>query len=138
MKFLKFLFSFVYFIILIYAVFFARRRRHLSVRYVNIVPFKNLINEFRLLNLKESRDVFNYFSNLLGNIALFMPYSFILIVLFDNKNDKSLLLSAFLISVSIELLQYLFCVGVADVDDVLLNTFGALAGILVCRIFKKE
>ncbi len=33
-----------------------------------------------------------------------------------------------LLSITIETLQYIFNVGVADIDDVILNTIGACAG----------
>ncbi|MDE3248481.1 MAG: VanZ family protein, partial [Bacteroidota bacterium] len=34
----------------------------------------------------------------------------------------------FLSSFSIECIQYIFHIGVADIDDILLNTLGALTG----------
>ena len=135
MKVLKFLFSLIYAVLLIYAVFFARRRRHIPERYLNIVPLKNLVKDFH--TLKDNHETINYFFDLVGNILLFMPYTFILIILYNYKNNKILLLSAFLLSICIEVLQYAFQVGVADIDDVILNTAGALVGILLCRQLKK-
>src|ERR1700681_4973998 len=136
MKFAKFLFSFIYFTLLLYIVFFARRRMHLKKRYLNLVPFRDTINDFRHLNPRESREVFNFLSNVLGNIFLFIPFSIILFSVFNVKNSNSVLLSAFLLSVSIEMLQYLFRIGVADIDDVILNTLGAGIGILIYKIYK--
>jgi glycopeptide antibiotics resistance protein len=109
---------------------------HLKKRYLNLVPFRDTINDFRHLNPRESREVFNFLSNVLGNIFLFIPFSIILFSVFNVKNSNSVLLSAFLLSVSIEMLQYLFRIGVADIDDVLLNTLGAGIGILIYKIYK--
>ncbi len=135
MKFLKFLFSLIYTVLLLYAVFFARRRRHLPERYLNIVPVRNLVKDFH--GLTTNRETANYFFDLAGNILLFMPYTFILIILYNYKNNRLVWLSAFLLSISIEVLQYAFQVGVADIDDIILNTAGALVGILLCRQLKK-
>ena len=121
MRFIKYLFTFIYSSLFVYALFFARRRRNLHERYLNIIPFKNSIRDFQASDFTEKRDVINYFSNLVGNIILFVPYTFILMVWCKYKNGKRILLSVFLLSVLIEVLQYSFRVGVADIDDLLLS-----------------
>jgi len=47
-----------------------------------------------------------------------------MVILFNYKNSRLVLLSVLLLSLSVETLQYVFRVGVADMDDVLLNTAG--------------
>src|SRR5450432_2845838 len=111
---------------LVYAVFFARRRRSINRRLLNLVPVKYQLYEFRYMH---AADKFNFYSNLLGNIFLFMPMPFILIIFFRIKKNSSLLLTGFLISLGIELIQYIFEVGVADIDDIILNTLGIFIGI---------
>jgi glycopeptide antibiotics resistance protein len=138
MKLLKYLFIAFYAALLLYAVFFARRRRNMTHRYLNIYPLRNTIREFHALNYNDKRDLLNFFSNLAGNFILFIPYTFIMVILFNYKNSRLVLLSVFLLSLSIEVLQYVFRVGVADIDDLLLNTAGGWAGILVCTAVQKR
>jgi glycopeptide antibiotics resistance protein len=127
-------FLLLYFCFLIYAVFFARRRHHLGIRYLNFVPFKNTVNDFNdLIDI----GIFNYLSNILGNVFLLMPLPFILAMVFKINRFALVLLAGFLVSFTIELLQYIFDVGVADVDDLILNTLGTVIGYLCFSICKK-
>ncbi len=51
--------------------------------------------------------------------------------------DKSIVKSfviALLSSVIIEIVQFAFGIGIADIDDVILNTIGGLIGVLVYKI----
>lgn len=137
-KLLKYLFIVLYAALLLYAVFFARRRRNMAHRYLNIYPLRNTIREFHALNYNNKGDMLNFFSNLAGNFILFIPYTFILVILFNYKNIRLILLSVLLLSLSIETLQYVFRVGVADIDDLLLNTAGGWVGTLVCMALQKR
>ena len=79
---------------------------------------------------------FNYYSNLLGNIILFIPIPFVLAWYFKMNRFLPILFTGFLISLSIELLQYIFDVGVADIDDIILNTLGTFAGFFCYKAFR--
>jgi glycopeptide antibiotics resistance protein len=138
MKLLKYLFIVFYATLFLYTVFFARRRRNMTRRYLDVYPLKNTIHEFHIMIGGDKRDTINFFSNLAGNFILFIPYTFIMVVLFNYKNNRVILLSVFLLSLATEILQYVFEVGVADIDDVLLNTAGGWAGILLCRALQKR
>ena len=39
-----------------------------------------------------------------------------------------------LISLCVEIIQIVFAIGTADIDDIILNTIGGLLGILIFRI----
>jgi len=78
-----------------------------------------------------------FYSNLIGNIVLFVPFSIITISVFGIYKIRHVLLLSFALSFAIEALQYIFRVGVADIDDILLNTLGAATGILLYNYFKK-
>lgn len=138
MKLLKYLFIISYAALFLYAVFFARRRRHMEQQYLYIYPLRKTVSEFRALNYTNTRDIINFYSNLAGNFILFIPYTFIVMVLFNYKNSRLVLLSVFLLSLSIETIQYVFRVGVADMDDLILNTAGGCAGILACMLIQKR
>lgn len=77
--------------------------------------------------------------NLLGNIILFMPFGALGYALSGTPANKfRVIITAFFFSLSIELLQLVFMIGVYDADDVLLNTLGAYLGICVCRLLVKK
>jgi glycopeptide antibiotics resistance protein len=76
--------------------------------------------------------------NTLGNIALFIPLGILLPLVSSRcRSLKRVLLLALGLSVSIEAIQFaLRFVGnprAVDIDDVLLNTFGACLGLAVYR-----
>jgi glycopeptide antibiotics resistance protein len=77
--------------------------------------------------------------NLLGNIVLFMPLGFLVDALSGVAGNKfSVIAIAFFLSLSIELLQMVFMIGVYDADDVLLNTLGAYLGLSVYRLLVRR
>ena len=59
------------------------------------------------------------------NILFFIPYG----LLFPWKDNwKRVLVTALVLSISIELSQYIFNLGWCEVDDVISNTLGAMIG----------
>jgi glycopeptide antibiotics resistance protein len=137
-KFIKLLFLFCYFSCVIYIVFFARRRQALHKmnreQLVNTTPVLNKWREYRMLNPNKKGEAKHFFINLLGNILLFIPFPFVLVIVFNKKQPAYILLSAFLLSLFIEVMQFIFKSGVADADDVLLNTLGATIGLLLVKM----
>jgi len=131
---LKSVVTIIYFSCVCYIVFFARRRELMQYappsQLVNLVPVVHQIEAYKGLNPTDPREAQHFVTNLLGNVALFVPFS-ILLLAFGYRSTKGILLTAFLVSLSIEVIQYSFAIGVADVDDVLLNVGGAYAGILL-------
>ena len=76
--------------------------------------------------------------NLLGNILLFIPLGFLLPLLVKRfRNIFLIVLVGFLLSVFYECTQLLTGIGIFDVDDMLLNTFGTLVGAVIFHILKK-
>ena len=70
------------------------------------------------------------------NILLFVPFGYLLTGLDSQKKLRPILLS-FSLSLLIELLQYVTCRGVFDVDDLLTNTLGGLIGEMIFLAFRK-
>jgi glycopeptide antibiotics resistance protein len=133
LKILKWSVFLFYILLLIYIVFLARRRSIIewNPEYINIVPFRNLIRDFRNI---ENVGGYNYLSNLIGNIFLFVPLPYFLYQLFNVKNLKVNLILGFLLSLLIEILQLFLRIGIPDVDDIMLNTVGMLLGIVIVNI----
>ncbi len=74
-------------------------------------------------------DRLNSFENLVGNIVAFVPFGFFLPqVIRKGRRFWVMLLNAFVFVVGIEVFQLLSAFGAFDVDDILLNCFGAVIG----------
>ncbi len=67
------------------------------------------------------------------NILFFMPFG----LLFPLKKWKTIMLSSFAFSVLIEIAQYIFQLGLCEIDDVICNTLGALIGFWIWLALKK-
>ena len=93
-------------------------------RSVNFVPLRT-VQQYMSGNLPIRIAIVN----LLGNVAAFMPMGFLLPMVWKKAAGigRCLLISAG-VSFIIEAAQYVFGVGSADVDDLLLNTVGGLVG----------
>ena len=75
----------------------------------------------------------NSFENLVGNIVVFIPFGFLIpYVLKKGKNFFVMLFNAFLFVLGIEVFQLFSAFGAFDVDDILLNCFGAVLGYMGC------
>lgn len=127
-----------YLLLVFYIVFFARRRaglKYLPDKYLlNLIPVEKNFNSFLNLQPQNLKESWNFYSNLLGNILLFFPLPFFLFSIFNIKTFRMVATAALLSSIAIELLQFLFKIGVADIDDILLNFIGAATGFWTIRL----
>lgn len=64
----------------------------------------------------------------LGNIGWFVPFGILVPLLWKKCRFPSVLIFAFAFSLAIETTQLLFRKGVFEIDDLILNTFGAAIG----------
>lgn len=118
------------YIIILFAFLFFKTN---SFQSVNLIPF------YTITDYLSNGGIFSLI-NVLGNIALFIPLGIYLILFNHNKRVLINTLWSILISVAVEILQYLFKVGATDIDDILLNGLGGFFGIVIykisCKIFK--
>ncbi|MGL6104821.1 VanZ family protein [Romboutsia sp.] len=99
-----------------------------ELRSFNFIPFK-FIGDYSKGNF--SVDV--ALKNVVGNVAIFIPMGMLILVLFKKINFKKSILICFLVSLSFELIQYIVGLGASDTDDLILNTLGAIVGILIYK-----
>ena len=93
---------------------------------VNLIPFKTIIGYTKDI-FTSLLDTSNIFANLLGNLICMMPFAFFIPMLFKKINNaKKFLLIILCITLGIELIQFITFSGSCDIDDVILNTLGAL------------
>lgn len=100
---------------------------------VNLILFKTIINYISAFNsLYSTRNVL---LNLLGNLVALMPMAFFLQLLFKKQNKlKNFLITIILIVLVIELAQLLTASGSCDIDDIILNTIGAIIMYFILHI----
>lgn len=93
---------------------------------------------FTLLeNCPNSESKLNFFLiNILGNVLLFVPMGFFPPLLWKKTTFPIAILIGFLSSLFIELCQ-IFEPRVSDIDDIWMNTLGAVLGALLYLLFKK-
>lgn len=96
---------------------------------VNVKPF-TIFWQSRILAQQGVRDYF--LINFWGNIAMFLPVGLFPALLWRRTRWWQALSAGFFLSLTIELLQIPIHRG-TDVDDLWLNTLGALAGYLLAR-----
>jgi len=96
---------------------------------VNLVPLVEIIRMYRYST------VWMFMYNFLGNVVWFVPAGVLLPVISDKTSKFFAVLGiGLLISLSIETLQFLLGTGVTDVDDVIINVFGTIAGWVLYKI----
>ena len=61
---------------------------------------------------------------------MFIPFCFVMTSLFKNGfSNKKIILLIIISTLIIEFSQFIFNKGVADIDDVILNTIGGIIGL---------
>ena len=116
------------FILYILCLFHAVTYQDVSWASANLIPFKEILRYDFGSNL--------FYRNIFGNLLLFLPYGLYITHYLDLKRPLSVMGYAFVISLSIELIQSI--IGrVFDVDDIILNVLGALLGYFIYRLFDR-
>jgi glycopeptide antibiotics resistance protein len=85
----------------------------------------------RFITYREQLGFESFVVNILGNILAFAPFGFMLPLLnIKYRKFFNMLFVSLLFSLAVELVQLYLKVGIFDVDDLLLNTFGGIIGFL--------
>lgn len=122
----------LYLLFLSYLLFFAYYRQSVIILDYNLTPFGTIALYFNLL----ATGYFHaWFTNFCGNILAFMPFGFLVPLLFKRFYIVKTIILSSMVSLLVESLQLGFRIGSFDVDDIILNTIGGLCGYLVARIF---
>lgn len=102
---------------------------------INLVPFKTILPYVNDASYSKVA-----IRNLLGNIFLFVPFGLLLPAIRPRIDSyKKMFIFSILFSLFFEATQLLLRIGSFDVDDLILNTLGAMLGyFLFSRFFLKE
>lgn len=138
-----------YMILLVYFLFFSEEygRDELYTTYqYNFKLFRELR---RYIAYREQIGVAYFLINVVGNVAAFMPFGFLVPVMYREQRKDMVFVGhyfrsflfvtmlGFVFSLCIETVQLLTKVGCFDVDDLMLNTFGVVLGYIIYYICKK-
>lgn len=107
-----------YYMVMLFNLTFLERTQ--TVNEYNLIPFRTIGS------VLVDGDWYAILINICGNFLIFMPLEFFLIELFGVKSVKKNLLVCIMITVGIESLQYIFKVGMFDVDDMILSVAGMM------------
>lgn len=101
-------------------------------RSLNLIPFQTFVSFSRIAG---QGNFLWSLSNLLGNSLVFLPFGYLLALLRGSKGSKlKIILLSALLSLFFETSQYVFYLGSADIDDLILNVLGACTGILCFKL----
>ena len=117
------IFIIAYIPFIVYLLFFAFFREHLSHEEIRIIP---LYSTYQYLTCTVPKQNALFF--VLGNIYLLFPFGFIGLLFPQFNNLRRLLPVFFILITLLEITQQISHRGVFDVDDILLNTFGVALG----------
>ncbi|MCX8532691.1 VanZ family protein [Chryseobacterium luquanense] len=119
----------VYTIFLLYMMFFGSGREASDVSYIQMEPFMTIQKFFTDTKINNE----DFLVNIIGNIFVFSPFGWLGLCL--KKFNKFIPTSFYflLIITSVETLQYVTGRGIADIDDIFLNTFGMLIGFFLFK-----
>lgn len=125
----------IYLINLSYQLFLNPSLRHVNaVSHVNISPLKTIFLYYNAYT-RHTLPIKNIILNMVGNVMLFMPFGYFMYILF--KPMRSFLPYFFfflLVIIGVEVIQYIWKVGSADIDDIILNMSGILVLYIILKI----
>ncbi len=94
--------------------------RYNSSYNYNLIPFKSISD------LIINGSIYNIIINLFGNLIIFMPLEYFIIELFNKKHFLINLIVSSLIIIIKEIMQFIFKVGIFDIDDIILCVIGMM------------
>jgi len=122
-----------YTLFLLYLMFFGMGRTQMEDNLLTIEPIFSTINFIKAcISWKEIVTI------VAGNVVMFIPFGF-LGWIFPRLQDLQNLLFTFISAITIvEAIQYFSRMGIFEVDDIILNTFGVFLGFLMKNFIEKR
>jgi glycopeptide antibiotics resistance protein len=122
-----------YTLFLFYLMFFGMGRTQMEDNLLTLKPILSTINFIKgCISWKDIVII------VVGNVVMFIPFGFLSWIFPKLKELKSLLFT-FISSITIvEAIQYFTRMGIFEVDDIILNTFGVFLGFLIRRFIENK
>jgi len=113
---------------------------HLRLRFAgshtgpgNFVPFKTMVPQ-----ITGRGNHLIAMVNLIGNIVPFMPVGLLAPLVFQSISWRKALVIGIFTGLTCEVMEVAFHAGIFDIDDLILNTFGVVAGYGGFVIFRRR
>lgn len=103
-----------------------------SVRTISFIPFKSLYDM-----AISGTSIIRIIENILGNIAIFIPFGLLLPIIKKGRSKK-VILYGMAVSMLLEIIQYVFALGSSDIDDLLFNTSGVMIGCFLYKTIRRK
>lgn len=104
----------------------------------NFVLFKEIK---RFWEYRDQLGSYAMFTNLFGNVLIFVPFGFFMPMASRYRSFFSTLFYSFGLSLGVETFQLITKVGSFDVDDLFLNTIGGIFGyitFIICAAVRRK
>ena len=100
----------------------------------NLIPFATII-EYIIGVISNDINTSIVIINFATNLLLFAPMGFFIPVLFQSKikNIKQFVIMITILTLIVEILQFITYRGSTDIDDIILNTIGAVSMYMIMR-----
>lgn len=118
-------------ILLLYLMFFGMGRTQYEVNVIRVEPLFSTL--YFIENTIRWWDIIRI---VLGNVVMFMPFGFLGWIFPRLQNLKENIFAFISAIVIVEALQYFTRLGICEVDDVILNTFGVFLGWQIKRMLE--
>lgn len=118
-----------YLVLLYSSTLLSSVRIYKEIRGCELLPF------WSYASIQEGRE--NLIAENIMNIAVFIPLGLLFALASEKITWKHVAICGMAVSVSIEVMQYIFKRGFSEVDDVIHNTLGCLVGYGIYLIVKK-
>lgn len=103
-----------------------------SVRTISFIPFKSLYDM-----AISGTSIIRIIENILGNIAIFIPFGLLLPIIKKGRSQK-VILYGLAASILLEIIQYVFALGSSDIDDLIFNTSGVMIGCFLYKTIRRK
>ncbi len=95
------------------------------------------LNPLQIIEYMNPMSHFEGFIFIIGNTFIYTPIGIYLKSIFNKKSDKFFILSFLFYIIAIETIQYIFKLGIFDIDDIILNTLGFYLGLILYKLWQK-
>lgn len=123
---------------LLFSDFYGRSLEGMQEYHYNLELFKEIK---RFWYYKEQLGAYVVFTNLLGNVLIFVPFGFFMPMASKHRSFLSAIFYSFALSFCVETFQLMTKIGSFDVDDLFLNTIGGAVGYIVfviCAAIRRQ
>lgn len=122
-----------YTLFLLYLMFLGMGRTQYEDNLLTVAPIISTINFIK--GCISWKDIIMIVA---GNVVMFIPFGFLGWIFPQCKELKSLLFSFISAITIVEALQYFTRMGIFEVDDIILNTFGVFLGWMICKYLENK